>query len=86
MSFVAYMIRSESTGMHYYGHTSNLTQRIISHNTTQNQYTRKKGPWVLVGAVNCATQSEACNIEIKLKKMKNPQRARAWIQKRNSLQ
>ncbi|MFY0684073.1 MAG: GIY-YIG nuclease family protein [Balneola sp.] len=49
MSFYAYMIKSESSGKHYYGHTSDIDDRIKSHNSTQNKYTRRKGSWKLVG-------------------------------------
>ena len=85
MPFYAYMIQSELTGKHYYGHTSNLDERMKSHNSTQNQYTRKKGPWKLVGYVEAETKGEAMQLEYKLKKMKNPKRAKAWLQKHVSV-
>lgn len=49
MSCYAYMIESESTGRYYYGHTSDLDKRLVSHNSTQNKYTRGKGQWKLAG-------------------------------------
>ena len=33
MSYHAYMIKSESTERYYYGHTSDLDERLISHNS-----------------------------------------------------
>ncbi|WP_395080606.1 GIY-YIG nuclease family protein [Gracilimonas sp.] len=33
MPFYAYMIKSESSGKHYFGHTSNLEERLESHNS-----------------------------------------------------
>ncbi len=79
--FYAYMLKSDSTNRHYYGHTSDLQQRIKSHNSTQNRYTKGKGPWKLVGYKECETKSEAIKIEQKLKGMKNPSRAYNWLKK-----
>jgi len=79
MSYHAYMIKSASTNRHYYGHTSDLSERIKSHNSAQNRFTRSKGPWELVGFVECKSKSEAVRIELKLKKMKNPVRALNWL-------
>jgi putative endonuclease len=80
------MIKSESSGRHYYGHTSDLKDRMKNHNSSQNRFTRGKGPWILIGFVPCGSKSEAMNIEQKLKKMRNPSRAIKWIQKHGSVQ
>jgi predicted GIY-YIG superfamily endonuclease len=82
--YYAYMLKSGSTRRHYYGYTSDLEQRIKSHNSTQNTYTRGKGPWELVGYKACESNSEALEIEQKLKAMKNPARALAWLNKHGS--
>jgi putative endonuclease len=81
MIYYAYMIKSESTRRHYYGHTSDLNDRLRSHNSSQNKYTRGKGPWVLQGAIACDTKGDAIKTEQKLKAMKNPARALHWIKK-----
>ena len=85
MSYYAYMIKSISTNRHYYGHTSDLDKRLQSHNSTQNKYTRGKGPWVLKGFVKCSSKSEATRLEQKLKRMKNPSRAFNWFRKHGSV-
>jgi putative endonuclease len=85
MAFFAYMIKSESTGKHYYGHTSDIEQRLESHNSTQNKYTRGKGPWTLVGFVEADTKGEAMKLENKLKKMKSPKRAKSWLNRSGSV-
>ena len=85
MSYYAYMIKSTSLKKHYYGHTSDLEERIKSHNSTQNKYTRGKGPWVLKGFVKCRSKSEAIRVEQKLKGMKNPSRAFNWLRKNGSV-
>ncbi|MEP1151151.1 MAG: GIY-YIG nuclease family protein [Balneola sp.] len=81
MPFYAYMIKSESSGKHYYGHTSDIDNRLKSHNSTQNKYTRRKGPWKLVGYVEVESKSDSMKLESKLKTMKNPKRAKAWIER-----
>jgi putative endonuclease len=75
MNYCAYMIKSESSGRHYYGHTSDLKDRMNSHNSSQNRFTRGKGPWIFIGFIACSSKSEAVKIERMLKKMKNPSRA-----------
>lgn len=85
MSYYAYMIRSESTERHNYGHTSDLSARIKSHNSSQNRYTRGKGPWKLLASIACDTRGEAMRIEEKLKKMKNPSRALNWLKKNGAV-
>jgi|AntRauTorcE11897_2_1112592.scaffolds.fasta_scaffold155283_1 putative endonuclease len=79
MAFYAYMIKSESLGRNYYGHTSNIGNRLNSHNSTQNKYTRGKGPWKLIGYKECKTKGQAMKVEQKLKDMKNPSRAYNWL-------
>jgi putative endonuclease len=81
MIYYVYIIKSESSNRHYYGHTSNLEKRMDSHNSTQNRYTRGKGPWVLAGSLQCSSKSEAMRIEGELKAMKNPSRALNWMLK-----
>jgi putative endonuclease len=83
--FYAYMLRSDSANRHYYGHTSDLKQRIESHNSSQNRYTRGKGPWTLVGYITCDSKNEAIKIEQKLKDMKNPSRAYNWLEKNGAV-
>ncbi len=85
MTYYAYMIKSESTGRYYYGHTSNLNERLESHNSTQNKYTRGKGPWKLAGYVEAESKGEAMKLENKLKRMKNPKRALNWLRRNGSV-
>ena len=85
MPFYAYMIKSESTGKHYYGHTSDLDERMENHNSTQNKYTRSKGSRKLVGYLEAETKGEAMKLENKLMKMKNPKRAKVWLERLSSV-
>ena len=82
--YYAYMIKSLSTSLHYYGHTQDLEERMHEHNSGQSPYTKGKGPWRLVGYKAFQSKSEASGCELKLKRMKNPSRACSWL-KRNGV-
>ena len=81
MKFFVYMLKSNSTGRHYYGHNNNLKYRLNEHNTGLSPHTRGKGPWNLIGYMEFESRSGAMKIENKLKKMKNPSRAKNWLSK-----
>ncbi len=69
MPYFVYMLRSEASGRHYYGYTSDLKQRVQSHQSTQNKYTRGKGPWVLLGYARYDTKAE-CQLPVFLDRSK----------------
>ncbi len=46
--FYIYILKSETTGKYYIGYTSNLIQRISSHNHGKNTSTRYGIPWKIV--------------------------------------
>ena len=62
MPFWSYVLRSDSTGQIYIGHTSDLERRLQEHNDRQRgkyRYTRRqKGPWRLTN--NIMTRNTAC--------------------------
>ncbi len=78
--FFVYIIQS-SSGKNYIGQTNNLTDRLNRHNSDRSTYTKNKGHWELVVAVNLDSRSEAVLLEMKLKKMKNSKKAIAYLQK-----
>ena len=47
MPFHTYILRSESTGQFYIGHTENLTKRIFEHNNNRTTSIKNRGPWKL---------------------------------------
>ena len=53
MKYFVYMLKSTSTGRHYYGQTNNLDYRLNEHNAGQSPHTKGKGPWNLIGYVEC---------------------------------
>ena len=71
MSYSVYIIYSEKNKMYYIGHTNNLEDRLIRHNSNRNKFTKNKGPWKIIKTVKCSTKSEAYKLELKLKSFKN---------------
>jgi putative endonuclease len=61
--FWVYVIRSESSGKLYVGHTSDLDGRVRQHNnpeTNRSIYTkRNRGPWCLLHSEKCASRQAA---------------------------
>ena len=57
--FEVYVLKSESTGRLYVGHTSDLTQRLGQHNHGITKSTKNRGPWALVYREGYATRAEA---------------------------
>ena len=63
MSYYVYVLKSESTGSSYVGHTSNMERRLIEHNNGKSLSTRRKGPWKFVYQEEYKTRSEAATKE-----------------------
>ena len=75
MAFHTYVLRSESTGKFYVGHTENLTKRIVEHNSNRTRSTMNRGPWELFYSEQFPTRSAASQREREIKGMKS----HAWI-------
>ena len=67
--------------MHYIGHSSDLDDRLIRHNSNRNKFTKNKGPWRLIISHKCKSKAEAYRLELKLKAMKNPLKAIEYLRK-----
>ncbi|MBK6636002.1 MAG: GIY-YIG nuclease family protein [Chitinophagaceae bacterium] len=48
MSFTVYILYSLTAKKHYTGFTSNLEQRLLSHNELGKDWTAKYRPWQLI--------------------------------------
>ncbi len=83
--YYAYVLKIQANGRLYIGHTDNLDTRVTRHNTGGSPYTQKRGPWKLVGRLPCKTKSEAIMLEIKLKRMKRPDRVIKYLEKNDGL-
>jgi len=72
MPFWVYILRSETNGRYYCGHTSDITRRIQQHNNPTYSATRTTkrftGPWKLFWSKELLSRSEAMLLEKKIKK------------------
>ena len=68
--FYTYVLQSQQDFTFYIGHSSNLTKRVIDHNSGKSRYTRRKMPWNLIYRKSFLTKSEAIKHEIFLKSLK----------------
>lgn len=71
--FHVYILKSQSTGRLYTGHTACLKTRIEHHNLGNSPYTKSRGPWSLVYSEEFGTRSEAMRREKFLKSGKGRQ-------------
>jgi len=63
MPFFVYVLKSESGGCSYVGHTSDLQKRLLEHNSGKSLSTRGKRPWRLIYEEEYGTRSEAASRE-----------------------
>ena len=70
MAFHVYVLRSQSTGHFYVGHTENLARRISEHNN-RTASIKNRGPWEIFYSEEFATCSEASRREREIKGMKS---------------
>ena len=71
MPFVAYILKSEKSGRYYIGHSSDLKERLKTHNAGKVKATRNKGPWRCVYFEEYETKIEANQREFEIKKKKS---------------
>ena len=66
--FIVYALHSVQFDKIYIGFTSNLEERLLSHNQLSKKgYTVKYRPWELFYTENCETKAEAMKRENQLK-------------------
>jgi putative endonuclease len=66
--YYAYIIQSLRFDIFYKGSTSDYKRRLVEHNGDKNEYTRGKGPWVLIFVREFETKRQALIQEKKLKR------------------
>jgi putative endonuclease len=71
MAYYFYVLRSQTTGRFYTGHTENLIQRIFQHNNNRTVSIKNRGLWELFYSEEYATRSEAAQRERYVKRMKS---------------
>ncbi|MBI2966249.1 MAG: GIY-YIG nuclease family protein [Bacteroidetes bacterium] len=67
--FFVYVLQSIVDGSFYKGHTSDLSQRIVWHNSKKVKSTAKYVPWNLIWYCTKSNKKEAVELELKLKNL-----------------
>jgi putative endonuclease len=57
--FHTYILKSQKDGGYYFGHTSNLTERLKKHNNGQVKSTKRRRPLIIHYSEIFETKSEA---------------------------
>ncbi len=82
--FTVYALHSPEHNKIYIGYTSNLQQRLLSHNTlAQKGWTIKYRPWILVHTEQFNSKGEALKREKQLKTAKGREQIRSIIANSN---
>ncbi len=68
--YKVYILKSKKNGRHYIGHTEDLKNRIIKHNSGSVKSTRSGIPWELLYNEEYKTRSEAYKRELEIKSYK----------------
>ena len=67
MKYTVYVLYSSTFGRHYTGYTSDLPNRLLSHNCLGKDWTARYRPWVLIYSKEFMSQEEAMIYEKWLK-------------------
>jgi putative endonuclease len=62
--FIVYILKSEIDGTHYYGHASDILERLKKHNLGKVRYTKGRRPWRIIYSESFDTKSEAYKREL----------------------
>jgi putative endonuclease len=82
MDYTVYVLYSPSTDKIYVGFTSNIEERLLSHNHLGTKgWSIKFRPWILVHQEQFASKAEAMKREKQLKSAKGRTHLREIIQK-----
>ena len=74
--FKVYILYSSQIDQYYVGHTQDIEDRLMRHNSGSSLSTKKGKPWILMYTESFDTRSEAMIREKAIKKMKS----RAYIE------
>jgi putative endonuclease len=69
MEYGAYILFSEKIAKFYVGFTSDMDKRLLHHNSSQDRFSKRGVPWVLVIFVPCDDKASAMTLERKIKNM-----------------
>ena len=79
MTYTVYILESSSSGRLYIGQTNNFKRRFQQHQDNKVTSTKNRGPWTVLKTIAVESRSDAVNLELKLKRMKNPLRVKAHL-------
>ena len=71
MPYWVYILRSESTGRYYVGHTHNLEDRLRRHNEGRTEAIKSRGPWWIAYWQEFPTRQAAAARERAIKNQKS---------------
>ena len=57
--FFTYILKSETAGTFYYGHTKDIQNRVAKHNAGKVRSTKSKRPWIIHYVEEFPTKAEA---------------------------
>ena len=81
VNYTLYILKSLSTARLYIGQTNNFARRLKQHQDDRSYSTKGRGPWEVFKTIQFESRSEAMRLEVKLKKMKNPARIIAYVER-----
>jgi len=76
-----YILKSRKNGRHYIGETKDLGERIKRDNSGRSKSTKGGIPWEIEIAVKVENKKEASKLERKIKRMKDPGKAKEYLEK-----
>ncbi|MCF6270963.1 MAG: GIY-YIG nuclease family protein [Melioribacteraceae bacterium] len=79
MIYFTYILRSLKDGIHYYGSTSNLENRLKIHNSGKSKFTKGHRPWEIIYSEKFETRSDAMKREMFFKSIDG----NIWLKKNN---
>jgi putative endonuclease len=72
MTFLGYILQSQSTGRHYCGYSRNPERRLRQHNDPEYSFSKSAkrfaGPWRIIWSQSCESRSDAMKLEKMVKK------------------
>jgi len=83
MTYFTYILYSVKFDKFYYGQTSSLENRLLSHNSGLVNSTSRYAPWKIYAYKQCEDIKEAMKIERQLKNLKSRSKVSDFIIRKN---
>ena len=79
MTYFVYVVKSQTTGRHYIGHTADVERRLQDHNRGKDRSVRGRGPFNVVLTEPYGSRAEAMARERQIKSYKGGEAFRRLI-------